>query len=278
MTTQPVESLSPERFGQMVKAVTALRYRYTSQRLHGTMNIGVDPVAFALALLVAFLTIIEFRRNHSVILHIIDVSTIATQAIDENNAQLFYSFRILIRNLGIPLHSVAVTLQFRPPDGSGSMQLRLPPIARSHRVESGEFAKGMIGEFGFKTYQMDRITFQLLRALKNPVEQEAKIVVYSQGYRAKAFKVGVGVDLLKRRWSELGGRINPMFDSFVTPKGSRKRLLKTGNVIPTWPSIWKKLTEFLGYIESMPLPPEGRRGTIFGAVRSDADANARPPV
>jgi hypothetical protein len=216
-----------------------------------------DPGAFILALVVAAVTILEFRRNRSVQIKIVDVSTIGTTSIHENFGQHFLHFRILILNTGRPLHNVAMILHFRDYRGAGHMTVPLRRFSLQQELEfahmqEGEFGYGMVGYFGIKSYHLAPHDIQFLSNLKNAAEQHAQLIVFSQGYRAKSFKIGVGRDLLALRWNQFAWRINPKFDSTVRLKG--KTFHKSGALIPVVPVISVSLMDFVKWAQQLPPP------------------------
>jgi hypothetical protein len=226
------------------------------------MTFGVDYLALIVSVIVAVLTIREFRRNNNVCLKVVEVKCGGRM---ERNSELIHELTLTIRNVGIALHDVAVSLHFRPPGGAGWMTTHLKRVSLSKAPVGGEFAKGMIAVFKLSSETMTQIDRDFLRLIKDAIEQEACFVVSAQGYEAKAFKVGVGRDAIARRWNELGWRINPMFDTYVRPKGREQKYLKSGNVIRRVPSFYFPLTSFVREIGTLPPKPEVKPEPLFKA-------------
>jgi hypothetical protein len=217
------------------------------------MTFGFDPFAFGLAFLISIIAITEFRRNHTVALRIKDVATSGVQTIDENSRQYFSELRILIQNIGISLHDVNVALSFQSPGGTGVITTplqRFGPYSKLPIDCKGEFAKGMLADFRFKSYLMRPDEKQILSLLKNPIKQDATLLIFAQGYLVKQFRIGTGRDLIAKRWNEFTWRINAMFDKHVTPAGSKKTILVTGKVLPKMPAIGREVEIFLRGIAS----------------------------
>jgi hypothetical protein len=220
-----------------------------------SMSFGFDPFAFGLAVIVSIVAIIEFRHNNLVILRIKQAAGSERQSGGENGARLFSEFQVLIRNVGIPLHQVAVAISFRPPGETGRIFIplkRYSPDSSEPVDEKGEFARGMVGDFRLKSYQMRPEERQLFSRLTRPAEHDATIVIFAQGYFAKQFRVGTGRDLIAQRWNELGSRINPLFSTWVRAKGSKNPFFREGNLIRRKPSLVWALRNFSGNIGSEP--------------------------
>jgi hypothetical protein len=216
-------------------------------RANHSMSFGFDPFAFGLAVIVSVIAIIEFRHNNLVILRIKHAAGDERQSVGENGARLFSEFQVLIVNVGIPLHQVAVAISFRPPGGSGRIFIplnRYRPDSSEPVDERGEFARGMVGDFRLKSYQMRPEERQLFSRLTRPAEHNATIVIFAQGYTSKEFRVGTGRDLIAQRWNKLGTRINPFFSTWIRAKGSRNPSFKRGGLIRSVPSLVWALTNF----------------------------------
>lgn len=224
--------------------------------------ISFDPLACLVGLLAIWLTVYGLRRNYSVILRLVEVSSGARPSAHEIKCELFFELELLIRNCGRPLHDLMVCLEFRFPRAGAwlSMPLRHFGAARDPGVEqrNGEFSQGMVGRFGLKSYQMDDSSKGLLSALQNASEQGAMICVYSQGYLAKRLRIGAGFDLFKFRWNQAAWRINRMFDSYVTPRGSKQRFLKPGKLIPVLPCLYWPVSCFVSGIKGSQKGQKGK--------------------
>jgi hypothetical protein len=224
------------------------------------MSFGFDPFAFGLALLVSVIAIIEYRRNNCVILRIKEADASGSRSMEENSSRFFSQLRIKIRNFGISLHDVRVVLRFDLPSGGflTSPLLRYSPYSPAPINDRGEFAKGMMGDFGLKSYQMRPEEKRLLGLLKNPAAQRASLVIFAQGYFVKRYPIGTGRDLIAQRWNEFAARINRMFDRRVRRPGSKKTFHASGSVLPVFPSLMWTIGIYLRDIESearMETPP-----------------------
>jgi hypothetical protein len=92
-----------------------------------------------------------------------------------------------------------VVLEFAMRDGSlASVPLRR---LRSDAGAADEFAKGMIGEFGFEMDALTESNIFFLNQLREPKAQRAVLRVYAQAYRAKKFRVGGFLDSVRQNWN-----------------------------------------------------------------------------
>jgi hypothetical protein len=220
------------------------------------MSLGFDPIALVVALTALVLTLFEIRRNRSVVLRIRQVQGGKIFSLTENNQKEFGRFCIHLENRGRSLHDVQVSLQFRGKDGCG--WISTPLQRRDNHDEmrpingTGEFALGMIGYFGLKSYENTQWQ-TVLHMLEDPAKQGAIVVVGSHGYVAKHFKIGDGMDLIKKRWNEFTWRINPRFDTWVTVQ--KRRFRKCGNILPVFPTIQQPLQHYILGLPPAPPPP-----------------------
>jgi len=216
------------------------------------MSVGFDPLACLVGLLAILLTIYTLWRSLSVILRVVDATCTMLADPNQGGGRSFWYFRLIIRNMGRPLHDVSVTLVFYEPGGPGLMRFPLrrfsPSDLNGTDSHAGEFAQGMVGEYGLKTYQMTSAEISGLRLLlKNPVAQQACFCVYSQGYLAKTLRVGAGIDLTKRRWNEAVRRIDPPHRVLVRSTSGRPKFLKTTIHLPRLVCLWPPLADFLRF-------------------------------
>jgi hypothetical protein len=187
------------------------------------------------------------RRNNAVILSILKCSNHGGFSVDENNGQRFDHLSLLVRNVGISVHSPAVTLNFRGRDGFGRLNVQL--TKKSERTGAhDELSKGMIAEFGFKSYELDKTAAGMLMELEDPAAQDACLFIFSQGYLAKQVRVGGTRDRFASKWNSLAFRINRLFwrPAGVNSKGQTG--LKTFDVLPTIRTLDSPI---MGFIRSI---------------------------
>jgi len=205
------------------------------------MQLYIDLIALATAVVAIWYTIRESRRNNSVVLRIEDCSTSGVEAINENAGQFFHKLTIVIQNRGIALHEVRASISFRDPDEHGRFNLSLERRKRSG--DRDEFAKGMIAEFGFKSYKHeDYGTF--LRLLRNPKAQDAKLCIYSQDYLAASFRIGGLLDRLRSRWNGWASRFNNLFTRKVGKNKQGLDVIRMYELLPSFTTLSPHIVRF----------------------------------
>jgi hypothetical protein len=159
------------------------------------MNIAAVVIALAA---LAF-TIRESRRNNGTVLRVVEsaheIGTFFSEAgPNEHNRYCF-----TIRNFGIALYNVQVSLEYDMPTG-GIMRvmLRAPSPANA----SGAFHKGTIGRFYLDRLPMPNHTRLLAQHLKDPRRQRAVFCLYAQGFLVGTFPIGDWRDRTRQNFNE----------------------------------------------------------------------------
>src|SRR5438552_11719246 len=117
------------------------------------MDLSWITAPLIIALVALWLAYSNYRRNNFAIIRVRDCACSYTQSIHENRGQPFYHFRLVIQNLGIPLHNLRMSLSFSGKDGAGRLTFPLKASEES-ALREGEFAKGMITDFSLKSFQL----------------------------------------------------------------------------------------------------------------------------
>lgn len=123
--------------------------------------------------------------------HFVDIigsSTIHTKTADRS----FGEFSIAIKNQGLPIPEMAVSLTFQEKDGLGRLTCPLSSID----IVTGESARiannvlcGLVVKFGFLSDKMSQGDKQFLARLVDFREQDAAIRVYCGGYQVESFQL-----------------------------------------------------------------------------------------
>jgi hypothetical protein len=163
--------------------------------------------ALIVALLALYIAYANYRRNNFVVVQIVECTATGLQSATENNWQFFHQFRVLIRNLGIPLHNMTMELCFRETTEHGVLSHYLE---KRHDTVGGkdQFAKGMIAEFFLKSYLLKPESFDWLSRLSDPAKQDARFRVYSDGYLAAEIRIASVWDRFKAKWNQIANRVN----------------------------------------------------------------------
>jgi hypothetical protein len=162
-------------------------------------NVGYDPTALVTAvaaLVAAGVAYRESRRNNNVM---VKMRSCVFDRI-ESGTGIWGEFSIVLQNRGIPLHDVHVRVTFEGKLGWRVRHICLMQTPEEEELLGGEFGKGMIAEFAFYVGQMGRSRGAIVRELKDPIKQKARVEVWSQGFVAKTYEVGGRVDRLRGWW------------------------------------------------------------------------------
>ncbi|MCI0335845.1 MAG: hypothetical protein L0228_21770 [Planctomycetes bacterium] len=208
------------------------------------MQDWVNIVAMATGLAAIWYTIRESRQNNKVLLKIRKYEASGHQSVNENNCQPFRVLKILIENRGIPLHSIQAAFSFSHPQHPG--RYTFPLKRRKLSGDRDEFAKGMVVEFGFKSYELDQGDRGFLKILEDSSCWDATLCIYSQDYLAKEFRINGVIDNLKSRWNRFAYRFNNLFTRDIT-RGEHK-LTYTPNIIATRPLLFHSIRDVCQWI------------------------------
>ena len=155
----------------------------------------------------------------------------------------FNTFTLIIKNTGISLHDVSLSLEFMAPSGHGTVNIPVP-LTQGKRAVSGEFAKGMLAEFGFKSYQLDPHSKAILLMLKDPAKQFACLSLYSQGYIAKRWRLGTWKHAAKSMWNHLAGKFNYKIHRTMARDENGSPIVKYYN-LPTFSVLTAQVSTFV---------------------------------
>jgi hypothetical protein len=215
----------------------------------------VDMAALATAVVSIWIAIREVRLNNTVAITVEDASESTRRVYGFNNEQPFHEFRVLIRNRGVTLHGVKARIEFAaalPQTG----WLAIPLTPNGEVVGDGQFARGMIAEFRWRSCDVDATDTQMLKALKNSREQNAVVRIYSQNYLAWTKRVaGVVPDCLKylNRWLHLANR-QSLYSIGKSTRGGKVYAYRYR--LPTFVDIETPLKRFIESISETVVRPE----------------------
>lgn len=172
---------------------------------------------------------------------------------------------VRIRNQGITLHNPRMAIQFAPKGGLGTLSI---PLERRHERtgEHTEFARGMIAEFSIKTTEVNELGCKFFGMLEDCSPQNARLVISSQGYIAKSFRVGGRRDRLALRWNWIAFRFNRLFDRQVGEHG-----IRMANILPEAQQLSAQLMTFKGELQALLFENEPHR---FGQGRDGSRENS----
>lgn len=238
--------------------------------------ISVDPFGWLISFLAVFAVYAEFFRSRRVQVRIVEIRT--SLQLDHQTGTSTPVLSILLRNAGRPLHDVAAGIAFHPWGSPGLLTVPMSAAPMPGRddfgrsqlasVQKGEWGYGMVAEFCIQANRLRPEQLKLLQSLKKPLEQEAAIRIYSQGFGARDMPVGSTWDQFKKRWNEFAGRINPLFQTMKRAPGSAKRYPHYPNPLRKLQAIEPVLLDFirdLDNIDAYKAIKPGAQASIFGS-------------
>lgn len=189
-----------------------------------------DP-AFIVALVAIWYTWRQFRRANHVVLRVDACQYSEQQLMDENACQPFASFSVQVTNHGITLHSTRLGIVFFGPPGRGTISI---PLTRygSSSIGNDRFERGMMGEFGLKSYEIRPEDRAFILLLGDIDRQEASLCVSSQGFLATEFKLGGYRESLKEGWNRFAAWSNGWFDRRVGTNAEEMPVIRVRRVLP----------------------------------------------
>src|SRR4051812_7116632 len=114
------------------------------------MHDWVDYTAVITSWIAIWYTIRESKHNNSVVLKLRHCAASGHWNAGENKGEAFNSLSILVENRGLSLYDLQASIRFSGFDGTGSFNFQL---VNRGKKKGGEFAKGMVAEFGIKSYE-----------------------------------------------------------------------------------------------------------------------------
>lgn len=201
------------------------------------MQLSFDPVVCGLAGLAFMLALHEYRRNTRVILKIVDAHL------------SYFSYSTLtfaICNKGRPLHDIQLHLQFRPPDGHGTVTF--PLRLKSDKSPQHVFPSGMVATFALRSNELDQASRNRLLQLEDVAAQGAVLSFSSDGYYAKRFRIGGYRDKITIIWGRLARRVNDLFISQIQRPG-KPTLTVSRKIVPFAKPLSIPVTMFVGSLK-----------------------------
>jgi hypothetical protein len=210
------------------------------------MDINWNIITLIIALLALWVAYADYRRNNFTIIRLRDCTCSYTQSIDENACQTFCHFRIIIQNLGIPLHDVHMSLSFSGKDGSG--RLNLPLKASEQITVPGQFAKGMIAAFSLKSHQLDKGGVAFLTALEDAKKQAASLCLYSDGFLVWECRLDSFWIPVQRFWNRLAGKVNYLIKTRKGTNAEGVPIVKYYTLLPKFIVPSQRVLELARYM------------------------------
>lgn len=224
-----------------------------------TTTLMTDPVSlssFIVAVIALWISWDMYRKTTRHIFRVIQVSSEYTQSIEEPLG--CHSFRIYIKNLGLPFPKMTVILGFRIPDGMGWASYPLLAFdipTKKSTLFAENISSGQVVQFGWKMDQMNIPQFQMLKVLKSLRKQEAIFTVYSSGYKVGNIPIESPSDRIKKMFNGLFFSISQKLKLGIF--ALNQKTWKARIRFPQYQTISFALTNFLEAIDFCEKPRDG---------------------
>ncbi len=112
----------------------------------------------------------------------------------------YKEFKVVVQNLGIPLHNIGLCLAYSPEDGFGWGTFPMK-TKDGKAVREGLFAKGAITEFSFATDRLDDNYDNFIRLIADLKTQCAQLTLHADQYEMWSYRLHDRLWWLKKRWN-----------------------------------------------------------------------------
>lgn len=213
--------------------------------------------SLVVAVLALWIARANYRRSNYAVVRLRDCS-ISYRTLDLHRVQaeprLYGQLRVVIQNLGIPLHNLQMCLCYTGKDGSGQFTLPLRATGKSN-VREGQFAKGMMTEFSLSSHELDRGDVTFLLALQDTRKQSATLCLYADGYLAWEYQLNGVLDPIKRRWNRLASKVNRRATRRTGTNAQGQPIIRQYTVLPAFAMHAWNVQRFADDIRKEHAPP-----------------------
>ena len=166
-----------------------------------TPPIFISICSFVAACCSLCVALFNYRRSNNVVVGLESFKQSFHSTVGENSAEMFCEVRVLLRNLGIPMHDVSMWLHFEGEGGKGTTELQMGYKKSGDGVHKGQFAKGMMAEFFLKSYTLSDFGRRAVEGLKDARSQRARLIVKSDDYTAAVIPLYSRWAIVKQLWN-----------------------------------------------------------------------------
>ncbi len=194
-----------------------------------------------------FVALSNYRRSNYSIVRVIATNSSGGAAVGRGT---YNEFRIVVQNLGIPLHNIGMSLQYSPEHGFGWGNFPMK-TKDGKSIREGQFAKGAITEFTFATDQFDDNFDGFIRILTNLKSQRARLTLHADRYEMWSLTLHDRLWWLKRKWNRFAHWLTMKTEQEVTtPRGTKG--IKYRLHIPKFESPGRDLLRFSAVVRNSP--------------------------
>ena len=170
-------------------------------------NPWIPVIIACLALWIAYQ---NYVRGNYPIVRVESASVTILHMPTENGEETSCNFKLLLRNLGVPLHDIEIEMQVVSPGEKGHTVLRFKLPADGGK--GGPFLKGMVATHVLDTRNLDKSQVQVLQEAKI---QNVVFILYANSYRVWVHRLNGFWSRKKMLWNRLADRMNCVF---ISPK------------------------------------------------------------
>jgi hypothetical protein len=214
------------------------------------MELGWPAPSLIVALLALWIAYFNYRRGNYVICRVLAGEF--TTSFDRSGGKKT-EFKVVIQNVGIPIHNLQMVLGFDGPGYSGRCRVPMKSDATDD-TRSGQFAKGAIVAFSLVLEQLDLGGQSFLSTFDKTGMRTATLMLYADKYRVWEYRLYGFRRRLKRVWNRLGDRVNHRLKWKVGPGAFGKGVYRFLTILPPLVDPAQKLWEFTRFVPR-PEPP-----------------------
>jgi len=203
--------------------------------------------ALIVALLSLWIAFFNYRRSNYAIVRIRECAYSFSQNIRENGGQTFGHFRIVLQNVGIPLHNLHMTLHFNAKSDPGRFSIPLKAAGQSP-LREGQFAKGMITEFALSSHRMEQAEVAIIATLDNTRVQDASLSLYADGFLVWHYSLSGAATPIKRFWNGWATKLNFAMMRRIGTGRTGNPIVKDYGFMPTFTLPSEKVLDFTKYL------------------------------
>jgi hypothetical protein len=207
------------------------------------MELGWPAPSLIVALLALWIARSNYRRSNFVIVRVLDCSfSFSYYSAASPKSEL----KIVIQNIGIPIHNLQMVLGFHGPGYSG--WCTVPMKAGDSEVREGQFAKGAIAAFSISVQELDRAGSAFLSTLDETGVRTATLRLYADKYLVWERRLYGFWTPFKRIWNGFGDKVNHKLKRKIGPGAFGKGVWKYYVILPPFLDPAQKLWEFSRHV------------------------------
>jgi hypothetical protein len=211
-------------------------------------------LSLIIALLALYIARSNYHRSNYVIVRILncELTTNFPRAGSRRT-----QFKVVVQNVGIPIHNIQMVLGFHGPGYSGWCNVAMK--AGDSDTREGQFAKGAITDFSLCLEELDLAEQSFLSTFDDTGMRTATLTLGADKYRVWEYRLYGFRRRLKRMWNRLGEKVNHKLKRKVGPGAFGKGVYHFYTILPPLVDPAQKLWQFSRQVKKPDLP--GKKAT-----------------